>query len=86
MAGEPIKNFHGESHLYAPWYFVKIPTPLVRLADATGVLYSYMVWVHLRSYSSMFRAREELYREIHRGLQHAGTEVAPHAQELRTHT
>jgi hypothetical protein len=110
MAGEPIKNFHGENHPYAPWYFVKIPAevdprfatallldaamrcenvlkipnPLVRLADATSVPYSYMVWVHLRNYPAMFRAREELYRKIHRGLQQAGIDVAPQVHELCT--
>jgi small-conductance mechanosensitive channel len=110
LAGESFKNLHAEDHLYAPWYFVKIPAevaprfatallldaamrcesvlkfpnPVVRLADASSVPYSYMVWVHLRNYPAMFRGREELFREIHRGLQEAGIEVAPQVQEMRT--
>jgi hypothetical protein len=76
LASQSMKNLHGESHVYAPWYFVKIPAevdpryatellleaamscesvmkmppPTVRLADATSLPYSYMVWVHLKSY------------------------------------
>jgi CRP-like cAMP-binding protein len=110
MAGHAIKNLHGDDHLYAPWYFVKLPAevdprfatallldaamrcetvlkfpnPVVRLADAEGVPYSYMVWVHLRRYPDMFRGREELYREIHRSLQEAGIEVAAEVHEMRT--
>jgi small-conductance mechanosensitive channel len=109
LAGESFKNLHAENHLYAPWYFVKIPAeiaprfatallldaamrcesvlkfpnPIVRLADASSVPYSYMVWVHLKNYPAMFRGREELFREIHRGLQEAGIEVAPQVQEMR---
>ncbi len=110
LAGESIRNLHDAGHLYAPWYFVKIPAeveprfatallleaalrcesvlkfpnPVVRLADATTVPYSYMVWISLKNYPAMFRAREELFREIHKGLQEAGIEVAPDVQELRT--
>lgn len=110
MAGQPFKNLHDEQHLFAPWYFVKIPAevdprfatalildaalrcesvlkmphPVVRLADATTIPYSYMVWVHFRNYAAMFRGREELYREIHWALQRAGTALAPEVHELRT--
>jgi len=110
LARESIKNLHGDNHLYAPWYFVKIPAevdprfasallldaamrcesvlkfpnPVVRLADASSIPYDYMVWVHLKNYPAMFRGREELFREIHRGLQEAGIEVAPQVQEMRT--
>jgi len=110
MASESIKNLHDEHHLYAPWYFVKLPAeveprfatallldaamrcesvlkfpnPVVRLADGSGLPYSYMVWVHLKNYPAMFRAREELFRELHRALQEAGIEVAPDVHELRT--
>jgi len=110
MAGQMIKNLHDVQHLYAPWYFIKLPPevdprfatalmleaalrcenvlkfpyPVVRLADATTVPYSYMVWVHLKNYPTMFRAREELFREIHRGLQAAGIEAAPEVHEIRT--
>lgn len=110
MAGQPIKNLHDDQHLYAPWYFVKLPAevdprfatalmleaalrcesvlkfphPVVRLADATTLPYSYMVWVHLKNYPAMFRAREELFREIHRALREAGIEMAPEVREWRS--
>jgi small-conductance mechanosensitive channel len=63
---------------------LKFPMPVVRLADASKVPYSYMVWVFLKSYPTMFRAREELYREIHIGLQEAGIEISPEVTEMRT--
>jgi small-conductance mechanosensitive channel/CRP-like cAMP-binding protein len=63
---------------------LRVPNPVVRLADAASVPYSYMVWVHLKNYPAMFRGREELYREIHRALREAGIEVAPQIHELRT--
>jgi small-conductance mechanosensitive channel/CRP-like cAMP-binding protein len=63
---------------------LKSPNPVVRLADASSVPYSYMVWVHVENYPTIFRAREELFREIHRVLQWSGVEVAPQVQELRT--
>jgi small-conductance mechanosensitive channel/CRP-like cAMP-binding protein len=110
MASESLKNLHDDQHLFAPWYFVKIPAevdprfatalildaamrcesvlkfphPIVRLADATTVPYSYMVWVHLRNYPAMFRGREELFREIHWALQRAGIGLAPEVREMRT--
>jgi small-conductance mechanosensitive channel len=110
LASQSLKNLHSESHVYAPWYFVKIPAevdpryatellleaamscesvmkmppPTVRLADGTSLPYSYMVWVHLKSYPAVFRAREELFREIHAALRRSGIEVAPTVQEFRT--
>ncbi|KAA6184018.1 mechanosensitive ion channel [Thiohalocapsa marina] len=63
---------------------LKFPNPVVRLADGASLPYRYMVWVHLKNYPAMFRAREELFREIHRGLQEAGIEIAPQVQEMRT--
>lgn len=63
---------------------LKIPNPIVRLADASSVPYSYMVWVHMKNYPTMFRCREELFREIHQELSEAGIEVAPEIHELRT--
>lgn len=109
MAGQALKNLHDEQHLYAPWYFVKLPAevdprfasalildaalrcesvlkmphPVVRLAEASTVPYAYMVWVHFRHYAAMFRGREELYREIHWALQRAGIRLAPEVHELR---
>jgi len=110
LASQSFKNLHGDSHVYAPWYFVKVPAevdpryatelllqaamrcesvlklppPMVRLADASSLPYSYMVWVHIKNYPAMFRAREELFREIHKSLLASGIEVAPQVQELRT--
>ncbi|WP_242475351.1 mechanosensitive ion channel family protein [Thiohalocapsa halophila] len=110
LASQSFKNLHGESHVYAPWYFVKLPAevdpryatelllqaamrcdsvlklppPVVRLAEGGSLPYSYMVWVHLRQYPAMFRAREELFREIHKALHESGIEVAPEVQEMRT--
>jgi small-conductance mechanosensitive channel len=110
LASQSFKNLHGDSHVYAPWYFVKVPAevdpryatellleaamrcgsvlklppPVVRLANAESLPYSYMVWVHLKNYPSMFRAREELFREIHNAFRNSGIEVAPQIQELRT--
>lgn len=63
---------------------LQFPNPVVRLVDASKLPYSYMVWVHLKNYPAMFRAREELYREIHLGLQDAGIEVSPEVTEMRT--
>lgn len=63
---------------------MKFPYPIVRLADGTGPPFRYMVWVHLRNYPALFRAREELFREIHRGLQEAGIAVSPEVREWRT--
>ncbi|MCG6941992.1 MAG: mechanosensitive ion channel family protein [Thiohalocapsa sp.] len=110
LAGQSFKNLHGDNHIYAPWYFVKVPAevdpryasellleaamrcesvlklppPVVRLADASSLPYSYMVWVHIKNYPAMFRAREELFREIHKSLLSSGIEVAPQVQEIRT--
>ena len=28
MAGEPLKNLHDDQHLFAPWYFVRIPAEI----------------------------------------------------------
>jgi small-conductance mechanosensitive channel len=110
MAGSAFKNLHDDQHLFAPWYFVKIPAdidprfattllldaalrcesvlkfphPIVRLANASTLPYEYMVWVHLKNYPAVFRGREELFREIHWGLQRAGIALAPEVHELRT--
>ena len=110
LASQSFKNLHGDNHVYAPWYFVKVPAdvdpryatelllqaamrcesvlklppPMVRLADAGSLPYSYMVWVHIRNYPAMFRAREELFREIHKSLQDSGVEISPQVQEMRT--
>lgn len=110
MAGQAFKNLYDHQHLFAPWYFIKVPAevdprfatslileaamrcesvlkmppPVVRLADASSVPYSYMVWVHLKNYPAVFRGREELFREIHWALQRVGIGLAPEVHELRT--
>jgi small-conductance mechanosensitive channel len=63
---------------------LKLPPPIVRLAEGGSLPYSYMVWVHMREYPAVFRAREELFREIHKTLLESGIEVAPQVQEMRT--
>ena len=57
--------------------------PTIRLTDASQSPYSYMVWVHFPNYPSMFAGREELFREIHDGLNAAGIQVAVDMQEVR---
>jgi small-conductance mechanosensitive channel/CRP-like cAMP-binding protein len=63
---------------------LKEPLPLVRLADATTVPYTYMVWVHFPNYPSMFAGREQLFQEIHYALKEVGTQASPSVNELRT--
>ncbi len=60
------------------------PAPVVRLADATTVPYTYLVWVHFANYPSMFRGREEIFREIDTALRGVDVEPAPDIAELRT--
>lgn len=109
LAGQGFKNLHGQTHVFAPWYLVRIPTevdprvakallleaalrckrtvsqtlPIVRLADATTIPYTYMIWVHFPNYPAMFAGREELFREIHYALKRAGIQVAPEVEEIR---
>ncbi len=63
---------------------MKQPVPVVRLVNAEGPPFRYMVWVHLKNYPTMFQAREELYREIHHRLQILGIKASPAIHELRT--
>ncbi len=60
------------------------PPPVVRMADATTVPYTYMVWVHFQNYPSMFAGREELFREVHYALRSAGIHIAPKIHEWQT--
>jgi len=60
------------------------PPPVVRLTDASSQPYTYMVWVYFANYPSMYRGREELYREIHYALKRAGIGPAMDIQEWRT--
>jgi small-conductance mechanosensitive channel len=60
------------------------PAPVVRLADATTVPYTYLVWVHFANYPSMFRGREEIFREIDTALRGVDVEPAPDIAEFRT--
>ncbi len=63
---------------------LKQPLPLVRIADASTVPYTYMVWVHFRNYPAMFAGREELFREVHYALKSAGVQTAPEIREWHT--
>ena len=60
------------------------PAPVVRLADATTIPYTYMVWVHFANYPAMFRGREEIFREIDAALRGVDVEPAPDIAEFRT--
>ena len=60
---------------------MKSPLPTVRLADASTVPYTYMVWVHFPNYVSMFAGREQLFQEIHYSLKEIGTFVSPTINE-----
>ncbi|KEJ88327.1 Mechanosensitive channel protein [Sulfitobacter donghicola DSW-25 = KCTC 12864 = JCM 14565] len=60
---------------------MKDPLPTVRLADASTVPYTYMVWVHFPNYVSMFAGREQLFQEIHYALKDVGTLVSPDIYE-----
>lgn len=57
--------------------------PVIRLSDASQDPYSYLIWVHFPNYLAMFAGREELFREIHDGLNAAGIHVAVDMQEIR---
>ncbi|NBB71993.1 MAG: mechanosensitive ion channel [Alphaproteobacteria bacterium] len=60
------------------------PAPVVRLADATTIPYTYMVWVHFANYPAMFRGREEMFREIDTALRGVEVEPGPEITEFRT--
>lgn len=59
------------------------PEPVVRLMDASGSPYSYMVWVQFPNYPTMFAGRDELYRAIDETLRAAEIEIAADIQEIR---
>ncbi|MGF1477196.1 MAG: mechanosensitive ion channel family protein [Geminicoccaceae bacterium] len=61
---------------------MKDPPPVVRLADATGAPYEYMVWVNYPTYMASFRGKESLFREIDRAFREAGLAVSPAMQEM----
>ena len=63
---------------------LKYPLPVVRLADATTVPYTYMVWVHYANYPAMFSGREQLFFEIHYALKDVGAQVSPPINELHS--
>jgi small-conductance mechanosensitive channel len=60
------------------------PPPVVRLTDGSSQPYTYMVWVFFANYPTMYRGREELYREIHYALKRAGIGPATDIHEWRT--
>lgn len=59
------------------------PAPVVRLNDAQESPYSYMVWVHYRSYLAHFKAQEEVFREIHAALRDANVRPAAPFHEVK---
>lgn len=59
------------------------PAPVVRLANASTVPYTYMIWVHFANYPAMFRGREELFREVDAALRAVGAAPSPEMAELR---
>ena len=63
---------------------LKQPYPIVRIADATTIPYTYMIWVHFSDYPSMFAGREELFREIHYLLKSSGIHISADIKELHT--
>lgn len=65
-------------------HVLKDPAPVVRLTNASTLPYTYMIWVFFPNYPSMFRGREDLYREIHYTLQKAGVTPAAEIHEWRT--
>ncbi len=69
--------------LYRCKHVLKHPAPVVRLTDASSVPYTYMCWISFPNYPSMFRGREELYREIHYVLQQAGISPSTITSEMR---
>lgn len=66
---------------YAAETVLDHPAPIVRLADATTQPYSYMVWVHFKSFPAMFKGREDLFREIDRRFKGAEMRPAPPLSE-----
>ena len=64
-------------------HVLKKPSPAVRLSDASASPYSYMVWVHYRSYLAHFRGQEQLFIEINRALKKAGISPVGEVQEVR---
>lgn len=64
-------------------YILKKPTPIIRLNSAETLPYTYMIWVAFANYPSMFKGREELYREIHNVLRRAGVTPAAEIKEWR---
>lgn len=64
-------------------HILKHPHPVVRLTDASTIPYTYMCWIYFPNYPSMFRGREELYREIHHALQKAGVSPSAVTHDLR---
>ena len=64
-------------------HILRNPVPSVRLADATGAPYIYVVWVHFPSYLDHFRGQEQLYMDINRNLKAAGISSVGELQEVR---
>ncbi len=65
-------------------HVLREPAPVIRLADATTIPYTYLVWVTFENYPAMFRGREEVFREIDAALRAVDVEPAPDIGEFRT--
>ena len=59
------------------------PAPVIRLADASNVPYSYSLWVHFDGYMASFAGKEDLFVAIHRTLRDAGMRVTAPIQDVR---
>jgi len=63
-------------------YVLHEPPPTIRLADASTVPYSYMVYVHFANYLAMFPGRDAMFREIDAELRRLGVRPAAASREL----
>ena len=66
-------------------HVMKDPVPVIRLANAQTIPYTYMVWVHFPNFVSMFAGREELFREVHFALKRANMHIATESREVYVH-
>ncbi len=64
-------------------HILRKPNPTVRLIDASGAPYIYMVWVHYASYLNHFHGQEQLHMDINRSLKAAGISTIGELQEVR---
>lgn len=63
-------------------YVMHNPPPTIRLADASTIPYTYMVYVHFTNFLAMFPGRDALFREIDAEFRRMGVRPAAESQEL----